>query len=162
MTTDMEEKSTFEKELDENGVLIYTNVGVSMMPLIKENRDVMIIKKAEPGNIKRYDAVLFRRENIKGRGKYVLHRILKILPDGKYFIAGDNETVGETVSPQQILGVLVSLKRKDKQIKLEGFKYKAYVYLWCAPYHFRFAVLHTKHFLKYLVSAVLYKLRIRR
>ena len=36
-------KSTFEEELKEKGVLVYTNVGTSMRPLIRQGKDVMII-----------------------------------------------------------------------------------------------------------------------
>ncbi|MBR4172782.1 MAG: S24/S26 family peptidase, partial [Clostridia bacterium] len=82
------EKTTFERELNESGAIVYTNVGVSMLPLIRENRDILIIKKAE--KLKKYDVVLFKRRNVKGRGEYVLHRIVKILGDDKFFIAGDN------------------------------------------------------------------------
>ena len=86
---------TFEEVLAQNGKLAYTNVGISMMPLIREGRDVMMIEARETAAIRRYDAVLFRRPGVTGRGAYVLHRILKILPDGKYWIVGDNCTSGE-------------------------------------------------------------------
>ena len=62
------ERTTFEEELRKNGVIAYTNVGVSMLPLIKENKDALIIRKAEPEALKRYDIVLFKRENVKARG----------------------------------------------------------------------------------------------
>ena len=161
--TDMEnEKTTFEEELLKSGVIAYTNVGVSMLPLIREQRDVLIIEKVGAKPLKRYDIVLFRRDNIKGRGRYVLHRIIKPLKDGKYFIAGDNCTEGERVDKEQILGVLLSIGRGNKTEDLCGFKYKMYVYLWCAPYHFRFLVLKTKKFVKYLFGAVKYKLTVRK
>ena len=35
--------STFEGQLAQNGKLIYTNRGDSMMPLIKQDRDLLII-----------------------------------------------------------------------------------------------------------------------
>ena len=35
----MTNTSTFEEELERNGILIYTNRGDSMMPLLRENRD---------------------------------------------------------------------------------------------------------------------------
>ena len=154
------ERTTFERELNESGAVIYTNVGVSMLPLIRENRDILVIKKAD--GLKKYDVVLFKRKNIKGRGEYVLHRIVKILKDGSFFIAGDNCTDGETVEREQILGVLASLRRGDKTVNLDGFCYKAYVYLWCAPYHTRFLLLKVKAFLKYLFGAVKYKLTVKK
>ena len=158
----MENKQSFEEVLNRDGRLVYTNVGVSMLPLIREGRDVMIIEKRDISAVKKYDAVLYRRDNFSGRGRYVLHRIVKILPDGSYYIVGDNATSGETVNAGQILGVLTGINRGGRQVSLTGFKHRAYVALWCAPYHLRFAILHIKHFLSYLFGAVLYKLKIRR
>ena len=39
--------TTFEEELEQNGKLVYTNVGVSMLPLLREGRDVMLIEKTD-------------------------------------------------------------------------------------------------------------------
>ena len=41
------EKSTFEDILAKNGRLVYTNVGVSMLPLIREGRDILVIEKRD-------------------------------------------------------------------------------------------------------------------
>ena len=71
-------KTTFEEELNKSGKLVYTNVGISMLPLLREGKDVMIIEKAD--DYHRLDAVLFKRPGVEGRGKYILHRILKIYP----------------------------------------------------------------------------------
>ena len=158
----MDKNASFEEVLDRDGRLVYTNVGISMLPLIREGRDVMIIEKRDASAVKKYDAVLFRRENVRGRGEYVLHRILKILPNGDLFIAGDNCTVGEIVKPSQILGVLSGIKRGDKPFNFSGFKYKSYVALWCAPYHLRFFILRIKRFFRRCVRAVLCKLGIWR
>lgn len=157
----MEEKTSFEEVLCRDGRLAYTNVGVSMLPLIREGRDVMIIERRDAAALKPYDAVLFRREHIKGRGEYVLHRILKQLPDGSFYIVGDNCTEGETVKPSQILGVLTGLHRSGKPVDMDGFRYKAYVALWCAPYRLRFLVLRAYRFFRRCGRAILHKLDIR-
>ena len=48
----------FENEIQSKGYIVYTNVGDSMMPLLREHRDIMVIRKiTEP--LKKYDAVLF-------------------------------------------------------------------------------------------------------
>ena len=41
----MTNTSTFEEELERNGILIYTNRGDSMMPLLRENRDLIHIRR---------------------------------------------------------------------------------------------------------------------
>ena len=65
--------SSFEEELEQNGTLVFPNKGKSMLPLLRENRDLMVIRKKGPERCKKYDAVLFRRGE-----QYVLHRILKV------------------------------------------------------------------------------------
>ena len=74
----------FEEELEKSGKLVYTTVGVSMRPLIKQDRDISIISKPN-GRLKKFDVALYKRPN----GQYVLHRVVKVLENG-YVILGDN------------------------------------------------------------------------
>ena len=155
-------KLTFEEVLNRDGRLVYTNVGVSMMPLIREGKDVLIIEKCDTSALKKYDVVLFRRKNIKGRGEYVLHRIIKILPDNKFWIVGDNCTEGETVEAGMILGILKGINRDKKAGDFNGVRYRLYVLFWCAPYRLRFLFLKAKRFIRYAIKAVAFKLKIKR
>ena len=95
--------TTFEAELLRTGRLAYTNVGTSMLPLVREGRDVIMIERRSPEEIRNRDVVLFRRPGIRGRGQYVLHRVLKRRPDGRFWIVGDNCDPGEGVRPEAIL-----------------------------------------------------------
>ena len=88
--------TTFEAELERSGRIIYTNVGDSMMPLLREGRDLMIIEKRPQGRCKKYDAVLYKRPN----GRYVMHRILKVRKDD-YVICGDNRWMREFGVPDE-------------------------------------------------------------
>ena len=115
--------ATFEEELSRTGYLVYTNKGVSMMPLLRQDRDVMVIRAQKTG-FQKNDAVLFKR----GNGQYVLHRITKKLPDGKYFIIGDNCVSGETVPEGQILGVLTQVRRDGKTVNITDHGYKLYIH----------------------------------
>lgn len=81
----MPERSTFEQELAKNGKLIYYNVGDSMLPLIRQGRDLLEIVPKPAGRLHRYDVPLYRRSS----GQYVLHRILKVRPQD-YVLCGDN------------------------------------------------------------------------
>lgn len=152
-----ENYSSFENELETNGKLIYTNVGVSMLPLLRENRDVMVIEKATCPP-KKFQAVLFRRDGIEGRGKYVVHRILKVRKDGKYFIAGDHDYSGEIVDKNNILGVLTAVFRDGKNLNFNSFRYSFYIRFWVAPYRLRFFILRTLRGIKYFFSAVRHKI----
>lgn len=151
------EYSSFEKELAENGKLVYTNVGVSMMPLIREKRDVILMERLDDAP-KRFDVVLFRRDGIEGRGHYVLHRVLRVRRDGRFLIAGDHDASGEIVEKDHILGRMTSLLRDGKPYRFSGFRYWCYLHLWCAPYRLRFFFLRAVRKIRYLFSALRYKL----
>ena len=144
----MSEKTTFEQQLAEHGRLIYTNVGVSMMPLLREGKDIMIIDRIDGHDCKKYDAVFFVRPWVHKRGRYVVHRILKCNEDGTYYIVGDHDTRGETVKPENILGKLTAVVRNGKTINVTDKKYLFYVHLWCDFYPVRCLILKMKRFVR--------------
>lgn len=124
-------QTTSEKELTERGVLCRTTVGTSMLPLLREGRDVSVIVRKDPP-FRKYDAVLFRRPD----GTLVLHRILKAR-DGMYRIAGDNCESSEWVRQEDILGVLAAVRRGGKTISAKGLPYKLYARLQAAAFPVR-------------------------
>lgn len=135
--------SDFRTEIEKHGTLIYTNVGDSMMPLIKQGRDVLIIKKVN-GRLKKYDVPLYQRDS----GQYVLHRILKVRKDD-YVICGDNRSFKEYgISDRHIIGVLTGVIRKGKEISVTSKKYRLYVHLWCDFFPIRAFILRAVRFLK--------------
>ena len=129
-------KSSFEAELAEKGRIIYPNVGVSMRPLIKQGRDVMVIEKPT-GRLKRYDGALYVRKD----GSYVMHRVLKVR-ENDYVICGDNCIRKEYgITDDQIIGVLTAVLRNGKEIKSTDLGYRIYVHIWCDLFYLRIAVL---------------------
>ena len=131
---------TFDQLLQEQGYIIYTNIGYSMMPLLQKKKDIIEIRKA-PGRYKKYDVVLYNRD-----GRYILHRILKVLPD-RYIIAGDHNTfLDPPVTDDMILGFMTRVVRNGKDITPDNFWYKVYVHLWCDFYPIRVFLLRTKAF----------------
>ena len=60
-------KSSFEEILKDEGRLVYSNVGMSMQPLIRQGRDLLIIERTA-GRLKKYDVPLYKRDN----GQYVM------------------------------------------------------------------------------------------
>ena len=112
----------FENEIQSKGYIVYTSEGDSMMPLIREHRDILVIKKiTEP--LKKNDVVLFKRPN----GAYVLHRIIALKGLGQYSIVGDNRLFPETVPEEWIIGILSEIIKDGKHISVESDEYKAYV-----------------------------------
>mgnify|MGYP000767136083 CR=1 FL=1 len=136
-------KSTFEEEIRRNGTIIYTNVGDSMMPFIKQGRDVFVISRAE-GRLKRYDVPLYKRDS----GQYVLHRILKVR-ENDYVICGDNRCSREYgITDRHIIGVLTGIIRDGREIPVTDRKYRIYVHLWCDFFPVRAFFIRIRQFLK--------------
>ena len=133
---------SFEEMLDSKGYIIYTAVGYSMLPLLRQKRDIIEIRKKEPGRNKKYDVVLYKRKR-----KYILHRILKVLPDG-YLIAGDHCTfIEKDIKDEHILGVMTRVIRDGKSITPDNLWYRIYVHIWCDFYPIRMFIIRGKHFL---------------
>ena len=136
--------SDFRTELDHNGRIIYTNVGDSMMPLIREHKDILIISKKPEGRLKKYDIPLYQRDS----GQYVLHRILKVR-DKDYVICGDNRWRKETgITDRHIIGVLTGIIRNNQEISVIDWRYKAYVHLWCDLFPVRALLTHANYYIK--------------
>ena len=94
----------FEDVIERDGRLVYTNVGDSMRPLIRQDRDILIIEKPH-GRLKKYDVPLYKRDS----GQYVLHRVLKVR-ENDYVICGDNRYCKEYgITDRHIIGVLTAV-----------------------------------------------------
>ena len=52
---------TYEEYLEQNGEMTYTNRGISMLPLLKQGRDLFTIRKKGAERCQKYDVVLYRR-----------------------------------------------------------------------------------------------------
>ena len=141
---------TFEELLEKDGCFVYTNVGYSMMPLLRQRKDIIEIHKKAPGRCRKYDVVLYKRGE-----KYILHRILKVLPEGCYIIAGDHCTQLERdIKDENILGIMTRVIRNGKAITPDNLFYKAYVHLWCDFYPIRFFLIRKKPFVNKCIQYI--------
>lgn len=110
----------FEDIISEQGKLVYTNVGDSMYPFIKQ-RDLLVIEKIN-SPLKKYDVPLYKRDT----GQYVLHRIVKI-KNGEYYICGDNRAYLERgIEDRHIIGLLTEIVRDGKTISVYSAKCRVY------------------------------------
>ncbi len=129
----------FEDVIAHGGRLVYTNVGDSMLPLIRQGRDLLIIEKPH-GRLKKYDVPLYRRDS----GQYVLHRVLKVR-DSDYVICGDNRYNKEYgITDRHIIGVLTAVVRDGREIPVTALRYRLYVHLWCDFFPVRALILKAK------------------
>ena len=100
--------------------------GISMRPLLRQGRDIVVIKKPQ-FPLKVGDAPIYK---VKNKKELVLHRILKVNDDGSYIIRGDNLFFKELVFENQIIGVMRAFYREGKYCECEkSLKYKVYVFL---------------------------------
>lgn len=123
---------TYEEYLEENGKLTYSNVGVSMLPLLRQGRDLFTVEKNDGKRFKKYDVVLYRRySSKKNRTEYVLHRIVGVRPDS-YVIIGDNCVNYEYgIRDCDILGRMVSITREGgRVITADSFGFRAFSVVW--------------------------------
>ncbi len=133
-------KTTFEQVIEKTGRLIYTNKGDSMMPLIKEGRDILIIEKPTYP-LKKYDVPLYKRDS----GQYVLHRIIQVRKDD-YVTMGDNRINKEYgITDRHIIGVLKGINRSGKNISVDDTGYKLYVRLWYFIFPIRYIWVRSKN-----------------
>lgn len=118
-----------EQALNENGEVVACTSGISMYPMLRHRKDMVVIETVKR-QLKKYDVPLYRLNS----GKLVLHRILEVRPD-VYVIRGDNLLHKEYVKPEQIIGVLKAFYRNGKFVDCaESRKYQ--VYIFCMRYSF--------------------------
>ena len=117
--------SSLKKYLSEQGKIISSNVGVSMLPLLRQGKDLFFIEKKGAERCKVGDVVLYRRKR-----QYVLHRIIEVRPDD-YVILGDNCTLKEYgIKDSDILAIMTSFIRNGREHSVNELAYKIYSFVW--------------------------------
>lgn len=122
--------AAFEDLLFKDGRLVYRTRGVSMEPMLRQNRDLVIIR-VPSSRLKKFDVALYKRGK-----EYVLHRVIEV-KDDHYLIRGDNTYAMETVPDTAVIGVLTGFQRKGKQHDVTERGYRFYVRFWNAIYPLR-------------------------
>lgn len=107
--------------LDSGGKVAFVTFGYSMMPLLRNGCDKVILTKPTHAP-KKKDVIFYKRDD----GNYVLHRIVAV-KDGQYTLRGDNQWILEHgITEKHIIAVAVGFERNGKSIKCSDFKYKLY------------------------------------
>ena len=95
-----------------------------MLPMIREGKDTVTLSPP-PLKLKKYDLPLYQRDD----GKYILHRITEA--ENGYTCIGDNQFVYEKgVRPDQIIAVVTSFSRGEREHSVEKLSYKLYCIFW--------------------------------
>ena len=123
--------STFEELLEKDGHLVNKTRGVSMKPMLCQNRDVVVISPKKE-RLNPYDVAFYKRGS-----NYVLHRVIKV-EDWGYLIRGDNTYAIERVPEEAVIGVLTQFIRKGKTYSVENPAYRRYARIWQQIYPVRY------------------------
>lgn len=119
--------------LQNDGEVVFTVTGVSMLPMLRHHRDKISLAGSREGCLKKYDMVLFVRPG----GKYILHRIVAVKESG-YVIIGDNQYTKEyPILPSQVVGVVKGFWRNGKYISCDNLIYCLYCRFWVQSYPLR-------------------------
>lgn len=137
-------KKSIEQVLKEQGKVVITATGVSMLPCIRPQKDVLILEVPKK-KIKCYDILLYKREN----GMLVLHRVLQA-QNGSYSLCGDHQYILEDeVKEAQILAILKGFYRGKRYIDCENNRwYQWYIRFWCSSLTFRKGLIKGKNIWK--------------
>ncbi len=113
---------TYEEYLEKNGSLTYTNVGTSMMPLLRQGKDLFTVTKKTKRRCKVGDVVLYRRPP----NKYILHRVIAVRPKD-YVILGDNCVSKEYgIKDSDIIGIMTGFVRNGRTYSVNDRAYHIY------------------------------------
>lgn len=100
--------------------------GTSMMPLLRNRKDTVVLVKPE-FPLSKYDIPLYKREN----GQYVLHRVMAC-HNGFYDTMGDNQfELEKNVSQESVIAVVTRIIRGEREISFSSPLYKLYLFFWC-------------------------------
>lgn len=143
---------TYEEYLKNNDELIYTNVGISMLPLLREGKDLFIVRKRTQKRLNKGDVVLYRRPP----DSYVLHRIIKVNKKG-YTILGDNCINKEyNIKDKDIIGIMTGFIRNGKKYSTDELSYRLYTKFWLFYNPFRVVIktyeIKLKRFVKRIIQ----------
>ena len=125
---------TIREYLEEHDVLAYHFSGVSMLPMLRQKKDLVIIRRYKGQGLHKYDIALYDR----GDGKrYILHRVVEV-GDGCYTFLGDNcYNMEKNIPEHAIVGVLEAFCRGKKKIDAEDPFWRMYGRIWYALYPVR-------------------------
>ena len=126
----MNNELSVEEVLEQKGVWVSTVQGGSMLPMLRQGQDIIVVEK-KPEKINKYDVVLIRKN-----GKLVLHRIAKVYKKG-YLFVGDNAFYKEKIFYSQIIGVLKEFYKGDKLVSVQDKKYRRYAFFRVKTYYLR-------------------------
>lgn len=139
-----------QEQINAGGSVRFGPKGTSMLPMLRQGIDSVVIEKA-PEKLKKYDLPLYRREN----GQFVLHRVVGIRKSG-YVMRGDNQYVNEyDVLHSQILAIVTGFYRGDSFVSIDNKTYIKYVKSHIFKRNFKILYMRARSFAKRIIKKIL-------
>ena len=110
--------------------------GSSMAPFLVHERDSILFSKPDR-ELRRGDMVFYQRDT----GQYVMHRILKVKPEGLYIIGDAQTEVEGPVRPEQVFALVTKVNRKGKWIGPGNFWWWFFSTVWLRLFPIRRLIL---------------------
>lgn len=115
---------TIREVLDGGGAFRIYPRGISMLPLLREGVDSVLLEKPD-GAPKKGDILFYRRDD----GSYVLHRVIRA--GESLVMCGDAQLRPETgIGQRHIIGRVCRIYRGDRELSMRGVRYRSYCLLW--------------------------------
>ncbi len=115
---------TIREKLNSGGTVQIPITGTSMLPLLVQGRDSVILSPAN--EIKINDIIFYKRDD----GHFVLHRVIG-KDDKGYILCGDNQWVKEYgITDQHIIGVVTEMVCDGVKRKTDDSDYIKYCKRW--------------------------------
>ena len=121
----MKEGNSFETYLATHGRLVYTQIGTSMWPLLRQGKDMLIVERKTAKRCRAGDVALYRTPP----HRYVLHRVIQVR-EMDYVMLGDHCFQREPgLRDEDILGVLTGYVRNGREHSVDEPGYRLYTFL---------------------------------
>ena len=119
--------NNIERSIKELGYAVVPITGTSMLPLLKEGRDLVELEPCSQERLKKGDVVLYKKND----GTLVLHRIIKT-ENGEFFtVLGDHQFKNaERVNKNQIIAVARGFFIKGRYVNEKTQWYRLYKKIW--------------------------------
>ena len=130
--------NNIERSIKELGYAVVPITGTSMLPLLKEGRDLVELESCSQERLKKGDVVLYKKND----GTLVLHRIIKT-ENGEFFtVLGDHQfNNDEWVNKNQIIAVACGFFIKGRYVNEKTRWYRLYKKIWLCNLNFRRIIL---------------------
>lgn len=102
--------------------------GTSMLPLIRQGRDSVALRRLDrPAQA--LDILFYQRDD----GSFILHRVKEVTSEG-FVLWGDNQIMLEYgVRDDQIIGYAARVFHGEREVDFQSLSYRAYLWLWKKP-----------------------------